>query len=92
MSKQELIKSLAKKFELSNVKSGEIIKYIFESIENSLKKSQPAVFVGFGSFSVRKRSARKGYNPKTGEPIKIPARKAVHFSVGKALKEAINKK
>ena len=67
MSKQELIKSLAKKFELSNVKSGEIIKHILESIVNSLKKSQPVAFVGFGSFSVRKRAARKGYNPKTRE-------------------------
>ena len=92
MNKTELIKSLAKKFDLSNVKSDEIIKHILETIKTSLSKNKPAAFVGFRTFSVKKRKARKGRNPQTGEAIKIPARKVVRFSVGKALKESLNKK
>jgi DNA-binding protein HU-beta len=92
MNKQELVKSLAKKFELSNAKTDEIIKYILESITTSLSKNKPVAFVGFGTFSVKKRSARNGRNPKTGEILKIPARKVIRFSVGKTLKETINKK
>ena len=92
MNKQELIKSLAKKFELSNVKADEVVKYILESITASLAKNKPVAFIGFGTFSVKKRSARNGRNPKTGEILKIPARKVIRFSVGKTLKEAINKK
>ena len=92
MSKVELIKSLAKKFELSNVKANEIIKYILGSITDSLSKNKPAAFVGFGTFSVKKRAARKGRNPSTGETIKIAARKVVKFSVGKKLKDVVNQK
>ena len=92
MNKKELVKSLAKKFELTNTKTDEIIKCILESITDSLSKNKQAVFVGFGTFSVRKKKARNGRNPRTGEIIKIPARKAVRFSVGKSLKDAVNKK
>ena len=92
MNKQELIQSLAKKFELSNTKADEVIKHILESIKTSLIKNKPVAFIGFGTFSVKKRSARNGRNPKTGEAIKIPAHKVVRFSVGKKLKEGINKK
>lgn len=92
MNKTELIKSLAKKFDLSNVKSDEVIKHILETIKISLSKNKPAVFVGFGTFSVKKRPARKGRNPRTGEAIKISARKVVRFSAGKVLKESVDKK
>lgn len=90
MNKQELVKSLAKKFELTNAKSDEVIKFILESITTSLVKNKPVAFVGFGTFSVKKRAARKGRNPQTGEVLKISARKVVRFSVGKALKDAVN--
>lgn len=90
MSKQELVKSLSKKFELSNVRSGEIIKFILESLTISLSKNKPVAFTGFGTFSVKKRKAKTGRNPKTGEKIKISARKVVRFSVGKSLKAAVN--
>jgi len=90
MNKQELVKSLSKKFELSNVKSGEIIGFILEVLTTSLSKSKPVAFTGFGTFSVKKRKARIGRNPKTGDALKIPARKVVRFSVGKSLKEAVN--
>jgi DNA-binding protein HU-beta len=48
--------------------------------------------IGFGSFSVKKRRARKGRTPQTGEEIKIPASKAIRFSAGKTLKDSVNKK
>jgi DNA-binding protein HU-beta len=92
MNKQELVKSLTKKFELSNAKSDEVIKFIIESIITSLVKNKPVAFIGFGTFSVKKRSARNGRNPQTGAAIKIPAHKVIRFSVGKKLKEVINKK
>jgi DNA-binding protein HU-beta len=92
MNRQELIQSLSKKFELSNAKVDEMIKFILESITTSLSKNKPVAFVGFGTFSVKKRKARDGRNPKTGEKIKIPACKVVRFSVGKSLKYFVNKK
>jgi DNA-binding protein HU-beta len=76
---------------MTNVKAAEIIKHVLDEIKISLTKNKPVAFIGFGTFSVRKRAARNGVNPKTSEKIKIPARKAIHFSVGKALKEAVNK-
>ena len=92
MTKKELVVSLAKKFELSNVKADSVIKHIIDSITDSLAKGKPVAFVGFGTFAVKKRSARNGRNPSTGAAIKIPARKVVRFSVGKKLKLAVNKK
>jgi nucleoid DNA-binding protein len=92
MNKKELVDSLAKKFELTNTKSDEVIKHILRSITDSLSKNKPAVFIGFGTFSVKKRAARNGRNPKTGEAMKIAARRVVRFSVGKNLKAVVNKK
>ena len=85
-----MIKKISnKKFDLSNATSLEIIKYVLDSIKMSLSKNKPVSFIGFGTFSVKKRGARKGRNPQTGELIKIPARKVVRFSVGKKLKDAV---
>jgi nucleoid DNA-binding protein len=92
MNKKDLAESLAEKFELSNVKSNEIISHVFETMTKALVENDTIQLIGFGSFSVKERKAREGRNPKTGESIKISACKAVHFSVGKTLKEAVNKK
>lgn len=92
MNKKDLAESLAGKFELSNVKSNEIISYVLETMTKALVENDTIQLIGFGSFSIKDRKAREGRNPKTSEPIKIAACKAVHFSVGKALKEAVNKK
>ena len=91
MNRIDLVKSLSTKFELTNVKADEIIKYMLDEIRLSLAKKEQVVFVGFGSFSVRERAARNGRNPRTGEQIKIKSSKTIHFSVGKELKESINK-
>ena len=92
MTREELVKSLSKKFDVTNAKAAEIIKHVLDEIKTSLTKNKPVAFLGFGSFSVRKRAARNGVNPRTKEKIKIPACKAIHFSVGKDLKESINNK
>jgi len=63
---------------------------IFSSITKALKKNDKVSLVGFGTFSVSKRKARKGRNPQTGEEIKIKAKKVPKFAAGKALKDAVN--
>ena len=68
-----------------------MLSLVLETITKTLAKGDEVVFVGFGSFKVKKRSARTGRNPKTGAVLKIPARKVPHFSAGKKLKEAISK-
>lgn len=92
MNKTELVQALAKEFELPISKTTEIVSHVLELMTKALVKNETIQLIGFGSFSVKKRKARNGRNPKTGETIKIAARKAVHFSVGKGLKEAVNKK
>ncbi|NWF57438.1 MAG: HU family DNA-binding protein [Syntrophaceae bacterium] len=62
------------------------ISCMFEAIKKGLKKGQAFTFVGFGTFSVSKRKARVGRNPQTGKEIKIPAKRVVKFTPGKALK------
>ena len=91
MNKTELTQALAKKFELPISKTTEILSHTLELMTKALVKNETIQLIGFGSFSVKKRKARNGRNPKTGEAIKIAARKAIHFSVSKALKGAVNK-
>lgn len=64
---------------------------IVKSIEDILAKGQDVQLIGFGTFEVRDRAARKGRNPQTGEEITIPATKVPAFKVGKALKDAVKK-
>jgi DNA-binding protein HU-beta len=73
MNKKDLSESLAEKFELSNVKSNEIISYVFETMTKALADNDTIQLIGFGSFSIKDRKAREGRNPKTGESIKIAA-------------------
>ena len=63
---------------------------VFASITKALKKKDTVTLIGFGTFKVNKRKARKGRNPQTGEVIKIKARKVPKFVAGKALKDAVN--
>ena len=77
-----------------NTKKGteEYINALVEVITASLKKVEKVQLVGFGSFEARKRAARKGRNPQTGEEIKITASKSPVFKPGKAFKDLVNKK
>ena len=90
MNKGDLIKFVAAKAEISKAKATEAVNAVFEGIEETLKKGDKAAFIGFGTFSVSKRSERKGKNPATGEEITIPATNVVKFKAGKALKDAVN--
>ena len=89
MNKQELAQEIAKKAELSKSKALETLNVTFDAIKGSLKKGQRVQLVGFGSFLVRKRKARTGRNPKTGETIQIAAKKVPAFSAGSELKQAV---
>jgi len=92
MNKAELIKAVATKTKMSNVKVNDVISNTIETIQKALAKGDNVVFVGFGSFSVKKRAARKGRNPATGKEIKIPARKVPYFKAGTKLKKLVDKK
>lgn len=91
MNKGELANDVAKRAQISKAKAWEIINATFESIKGTLKKGQKVSLIGFGSFVVRNRKARKGRNPKTGQEITIKARKVPAFSAGTELKKAVQK-
>ncbi len=90
MNKSDLIEAVANSADLSKADAGKAVDAVVESISKALKKGDKVSLVGFGTFSVRKRAARKGRNPKTGETIKIKAGKTPGFKAGKALKDAVN--
>jgi DNA-binding protein HU-beta len=89
MNKSELITAIADKAELSKADAGRALDSFVEVLGKALKKNDKISLVGFGTFSVRKRAARTGRNPKTGAPLKIAASKNPTFKAGKALKDAI---
>ncbi len=90
MNKQELIGSVAEATGLSKSDSGKAIEAVFEAVAGALKSGDEVRLVGFGSFSVSKRKASTGRNPRTGEPMKIKASSQPKFKAGKALKDAVN--
>ena len=90
MNKAELIDAIADDAELSKASAGRALDATIGTVTKALKKGDTVTLVGFGTFSVRKRAARTGRNPKTGEAIKIKASKVPGFKAGKALKDAIN--
>ncbi|NCO03321.1 MAG: HU family DNA-binding protein [Alphaproteobacteria bacterium] len=92
MNKAELIEHVAKQTEMTKADAQRAVEAVFGGITATLKKGNDARFVGFGTFSVAKRAATTGRNPRTGEAIKIPASKNAKFKAGKELKEAVNKK
>lgn len=91
MNKSELVTALAEKTGTSKKGAEESLNAFIEIVTEELKKGEKIQLVGFGSFEVRKRAARKGRNPQTKEEIKIPASKSPVFKAGKALKDVVNK-
>lgn len=89
MTKKDLIVLVAKKANLTNKASREAVDGMLNGIRDSLKRGEKVVITGFGTFSIRKRGERAGRNPKTGERITLPARKAPGFTPGKTLKKAV---
>ena len=90
MNKAELVAELATKTGNTKKASEEAVNAFIDVVTEALKKGEKVQLVGFGSFEVRKRAARKGRNPQTKEEIKIPASKAPVFKAGKALKDLVN--
>ncbi len=92
MNKVELVEAMAAKTGLSKKDSEAALKAFIETVEFEVKKGRKVQLVGFGTFEVSKRAARKGRNPKTGEPMKIKASKAPKFKPGKAFKDMVSSK
>ena len=92
MNKSDLIAAIAAKTGSTKKDAEATLNAFVDVVTDSLVKGDKVQLVGFGSFEVRKRAARKGRNPQTKEEIKIPASKAPVFKAGKALKDLINKK
>jgi DNA-binding protein HU-beta len=90
MNKQELIGSVADASGLSKGDASKAVEAVFGAIEKSLKKGDEVRLVGFGTFSVSKRKASTGRNPRTGEPMTIKASTQPKFKAGKGLKDAVN--
>ena len=92
MNKADLIAAIAAKTGDTKKSAEASVNALVDVITEALVKGDKVQLVGFGSFEVRKRAARKGRNPQTKEEIKIPASKAPVFKAGKALKDLVNKK
>ncbi len=92
MNKSDLIAAIAAKTGETKKDAEATLNAFVDVVTDALVKGDKVQLVGFGTFEVRKRAARKGRNPQTKEEIKIPASKAPVFKAGKALKELVNKK
>ncbi len=91
MNKAELIEAIAKESKLSKADAKRALDAFVNQTSSALKKGDRIALVGFGSFSVNKRAARKGRNPQTGKEIKIAAKKVVRFKAGAELAGRVNK-
>jgi integration host factor subunit beta len=90
MTKAELVEDVARAAELTKKDAERLVEIVFESIIETLNHGEKIELRGFGSFRVRERGARRGRNPKTGDPVSIPAKRVPYFKPGKELKELIN--
>lgn len=90
MNLTELKKAVAAETGLKLVDADKAVKAFFGAITQQLGKGEGVTLVGFGSFGVSERAARKARNPRTGKEMQIPASKVVQFRVGKGLKDAVN--
>ncbi|HAV42520.1 TPA: DNA-binding protein [bacterium] len=89
MNKQDLVNHVVKATGLPKRQVGSALSAMIDGITKTLKKGERVTLVGFGTFSVKKRKARKGRNPQTGETIKIGAKKVASFKAGQGLAKAV---
>ena len=89
MTKSQLVQKLAEGSELSKKQADTVLQALVDVTVNSVRKGDPVKIPGLGTFRKVQTKARMGRNPQTGEPIKIPARKKVRFSVAKTFKETV---
>jgi len=90
ITKEVLVNTIASSADISKKAAGAALEAFTDKVTQELRKGHKITLTGFGTFKVSKRKARQGRNPRTGESIKIPARKVPKFSAGKALKDAVN--
>jgi DNA-binding protein HU-beta len=90
MNKGELVSAIADSAEMTKADAGRAVDAFVAVVTKALKKGDTVSLIGFGTFSVRKRAARVGRNPRTGEDIKIKASKTPAFKAGKALKDGVS--
>lgn len=91
MNKNELIKAIAGKSQLTEEQSKKVLNTFCEIVKETLLKNEKIQFAGFGTFETVTRAGRTGRNPKTGTLMEIPAQKGVKFKPGKALKDSVKK-
>lgn len=89
MNKQDLVSKIAKDAGVTKVSATAAVDSLLDGITRALKKGDAITFVGFGSFKTTHRRARVARNPRTGDAIRIPKRRVVRFTAGKALKSAV---
>lgn len=91
MTKSSLIEKVAEKAEGLTLKQTEIVvDTVFDNMKEALAKGEKIEIRGFGNFRLKERKPRKARNPKTGESVDVPGKMALHFKMGKALREALN--
>ncbi len=88
MTKQDLINEVAKQ-DMTKKQAAAAVNAVLDAVKGALAAGDRVSLVGFGSFSVKKRAAREGRNPRTGRPLKIPAKNVPVFKAGKALKDSV---
>lgn len=89
MNKTDLVNNIAKETKFTKKETQQVVDLVFDNVKDSLSKGEKVQVIDFGTFEVRKRSARKGRNPQTGEEINIPAHNTPSFKAGKGLKDSI---
>lgn len=92
MNKEELVQEVSKKAKTTQKDAAEIISVTMDVITKTVAKGKKVTLVGFGTFEARKRAARTGRNPQSGQEIQIPAKKVPVFTAGKKFKEMVDKK
>jgi DNA-binding protein HU-beta len=91
MNKSEMIDAIASEAKITKASAKRALEALLNATKSTLKKGDTVQLVGFGTFGTRKRKARKGINPRTGEALKIKATKVPYFKPGSALKETVDK-
>lgn len=90
MNKSELIEEVARRADLSKMNAAIVVNTIFDSMISAMKRGDRIEIRNFGNFTMREYKPYKGRNPKTGEPVEVPAKRMPYFKVGKGLKELLN--
>ena len=90
MNKPDIVAAVARSSGISKTSANTAVEEVFAAITDALRKGEDVRLVGFGTFSTRRRAARQGRNPRTGETIQIPASTQPKFKAGRPLKDAVN--